>query len=350
MFQGIKNLNGHKHVSLVMSMADPASHGVGVAGAPEQADGGTMPVQPPSSEKSRAMEAAQVDDSARLEQVLQSDVRGHGEIGFDDFLQLTDGHGQIGVTTLLTRLKQSISSARVGITRAASLLRSPPNSFADHVFFTQDFAIFLRKRSALEEEHAQGLKKLARAMNESAHRTEHRQGTFGKGYDEFNRIHDRMGDHGLQFALSLHQMSDDLNELASNMERGRKHWKQAGLIGEKRVQETESLAEKAKAKYDSLAEQYDRARTGDRQSGKFGLKGPRSAAQHEEDLLRKVQQADSDYASKVQAAQAQRRELKATLRPQAVRALQDLILECDSGLLLQMQKFGKLDLAIAKSG
>jgi hypothetical protein len=99
-----------------MSMAEPASHGGGVAGPLEQVDGDTMPLRPPSSEKSRAMETAQVDDSARLEQVLQSDVRGYGEIRLDDFLQFTDGPGQIGVTTLLTRLKQSISSAHVGST------------------------------------------------------------------------------------------------------------------------------------------------------------------------------------------------------------------------------------------
>lgn len=177
-------------------------------------------------------------------------------------------------------------------------------------------------------------------MHESAARPENRQGSLAQSYDEMNKIHDRMADHGLQFALSLHQMSEDLNELSANMERGRKHWKLNGLNAEKRVQEAELAAEKAKAKYDGLAEQYDRARTGDRQSGKFGLKGPKSAAQHEEDLLRKVQHADTDYANKVQAAQSQKQELVATLRPQATRTLQDLINECDSALALQMQKFG----------
>ena len=136
-------------------------------------------------------------------------------------------------------------------------------------------------------------------------------------------------------------MSDDLAELAVGMERGRKNWKQVGLTAEKRVSDAEALAEKAKAKYDSFAEQYDRAKTGDRQTtGKFGLKGPKSAAQQEEDLLRKVQNADSDYASKVTSAQSQRQELLNAHRPQAVRALQDLITECDSGLTLQLQKFG----------
>lgn len=178
-------------------------------------------------------------------------------------------------------------------------------------------------------------------MHESAARPDNRQGTLAQSYDEMNKIHDRMADHGLQFALSLHQMSEDLNELSANMERGRKHWKQQGLNAEKRVQESELAAEKAKAKYDGLAEQYDRARTGDRQSGKFGLKGPKSAAQHEEDLLRKVQHADTDYSNKVQAAQTQKQELVTTLRPQATRTLQELINECDSALALQMQKFGK---------
>ncbi|PYI02157.1 RhoGAP-domain-containing protein [Aspergillus sclerotiicarbonarius CBS 121057] len=223
-------------------------------------------------------------------------------------------YSDIGVTTLLTRLKQSVSSAR-------------------------DFSTFLKKRSSLEEEHAQGLRKLSRALHDSAYRNENRQATYGQNYNELNRFHDRMADHGLQFSVSLQQMADDLHELASNIERGRKQWKQTGLSAEKRVLEAETSAEKAKAKYESLAEQYDRVKTGDKQGGKFGLKGHKSAAQHEEELLRKVQNADADYAAKVQAAQSARQELIATHRPQAVQNIQKLISECDSGLTLQLQKF-----------
>ena len=205
----------------------------------------------------------------------------------------------------------------------------------------QDFAAFLKKRSTLEEEHAQGLKKMCRVSHEAARRPHNRMGSYVQNYDETIRIHDRMADNGVQFALSLHQMHEDLHDLSTNMERGRKHWKQNGLSAEKRVQDSESMMEKAKAKYDSLAEDYDRARTGDKQSGRvFGLKGPKSAAQHEEDLSRKVQAADSDYQSKVQLARSQRQELLDTLRPQAVKALLDLINECDSGLTLQLQKYG----------
>ncbi|KAL6713559.1 Rho GTPase-activating protein [Lecanora helva] len=257
-------------------------------------NGGNVAPMAPSSYSSPPVQ----EHSPVVESVLQSDI---------------------GVNTLLTRLKQSIASAR-------------------------EFAAFLKKRSILEEEQAQGLKKLCKSSHDSARRPDNRQGAYAQSYDEVIRIHDRMADNGLQFALSLHQMHEDLHDLSANMERGRKQWKQTGLSAEKRVQDSESMMEKAKSKYDSLAEDYERARTGDKQSGRvFGLKGPKSAAQHEEDLHRKVQQADSDYQTKVQAAKSQRQELVSTLRPQATKALHDLINECDAALTLQLQKFASFN-------
>lgn len=194
----------------------------------------------------------------------------------------------------------------------------------------------------MEEEHSNGLKKLCKASGDNIRRPEHRHGSFLQSYEEVLVIHERMAENGAQFGVSLHQMHDDLMEMTSNMERGRKHWKNTGLTAEQRAADTEAAMRKSKAKYDALADEYDRARTGDRQSGKiFGLKGPKSAAQHEEDLLRKVQAADADYAAKVQAAQSQRTELWSKSRPEAAKALEDLIQECDSALTLQMQKFGK---------
>lgn len=207
----------------------------------------------------------------------------------------------------------------------------------------------MKKRSTLEEEHAQGLKKLCKGSHDSSRRPDNRQGSYAHNYNEVIAIHDRLADNGVQFALSLHQMHEDLHDLATNIERGRKQWKQTGLSAEKRVQDSEALVERAKAKYDSLAEDYDRARTGDKQSSRvFGLKGPKSAAQHEEDLHRKMQAADSDYSSKVQTAQSQRQELLSTQRPQAVKAILELINECDSGLTLQLQKFG-LSISLPKA-
>ncbi|MGI4796884.1 MAG: hypothetical protein ACRYG8_23100 [Janthinobacterium lividum] len=206
----------------------------------------------------------------------------------------------------------------------------------------QDFATFLKKRSGLEEDHAQGLKKLAKATYDAARRHDARQGSYSLQLADMSRAHERMAEHGIQFALSLHQMHEDLTEISNTIERGRKHWKSEGLNNEKKVKDAESAMDKSKSRYDSLAEDYDRARTGDKSSGRvFTVKGPKSVEKYEEDLLRKLHGADSEYASKVQAAQGQRQENLSSSRPQAIKAMQDLIRECDAGLTLQMQKFGE---------
>ncbi|KAI0506179.1 hypothetical protein F5B22DRAFT_625029 [Xylaria bambusicola] len=226
----------------------------------------------------------------------------------------------IGITTLLNRLKQSIASAK-------------------------EFAVFLKKRSVLEEEHARGMKKLCRSNQDNIHHSDHRQGSFAKSYDDMLAIHDRMAENGAQFALSLHSMHEDLLEVAAVAEKHRKGWKQNGLAAEQRLVDIESAMRKSKAKYDALADEYDRVRTGEARQGPrvFGIKGPKSAAQQEEDLLRKTQAADTDYLGKVQAYQTEKATMESTTRPEAIRALQDLIRECDSGTTLQMQKFASFN-------
>lgn len=200
----------------------------------------------------------------------------------------------------------------------------------------------MKKRSDLEDGHAKGMKKLCRMTQDNIHQMDHRQGSFSHAYEEMLIIHDRMAENGVQFAVSLHQMQEDLIEVANIAEKHRKGWKQNGLAAEARLQDIESAMRKSKAKYDALADEYERVKTGEaRQGGRFGFKGPKSAAQQEEDLLRKTQAADTDYMTKVQNYQAEKATMDSSTRPEAIKALTDLVRECDSGTTLQMQKFGK---------
>lgn len=228
-------------------------------------------------------------------------------------------HSDVGVSTLLNRLKASIASAR-------------------------DFASFLKRRGALEEEHAGSLKKLSRLTIDGLRKPDSRHESYSTQFEHVLHANERIADNGTQFGLALHAMHENLLQLANKMDASRKTWKQQGLNAENRVQDAEKLAEKAKAKYDQLADDLDRVKTGDTGAGrKFGLKGPKSAAQHEEDLQRKTQAADQDYLSKVQAAQAARKDLVATTRPQAVAAMLDLIKEIDAALTMEMQKYASFN-------
>ncbi|KAK0656791.1 hypothetical protein B0T16DRAFT_45806 [Cercophora newfieldiana] len=230
-------------------------------------------------------------------------------------------NSEIGISAMLNRLKQSIASAK-------------------------EFALFLRKRAVLEEEHAHGLKKLCKMSQDSLQRPDLRGGSFAKAYEDMMEIHERMAENGIQFAMSLLQMNEDLVELAAIAEKSRKGWKQNGLFAEQRVVDLENAMRKSKSKYDSLAEEYDRVRTGDatgRPGGKmFGIRA-KSGEQREEDLLRKAQAADQDYMSKVQIVQVERSDLITKTRPETVKALQDIVRECDSGVVLQMQKFASFN-------
>ncbi|EAQ89622.1 hypothetical protein CHGG_06241 [Chaetomium globosum CBS 148.51] len=175
------------------------------------------------------------------------------------------------------------------------------------------------------------LKQSIASAKDNMQRGEHRGGTFGRAYEEMMAVHERMADNGIQFAMSLHTMSEDLTELALVADKSRKGWKQSGLAAEQRVVDLEAALRKSKTKYDGLAEEYDRVRTGDsagRPGGKmFGFKAHKSGAGHEEDLLRKAQVAEQDYQGKVQVASSERSELETKTRPETVQALQDILLE-----------------------
>ncbi|KAK2929943.1 hypothetical protein FoTM2_010283 [Fusarium oxysporum f. sp. vasinfectum] len=300
---------------------------------------GNIPVSPQGPPSDHG--GAAVDDAMNKDQKSDADTTsptqtsGPSGVNSEQIKQVSDVlSSEIGIVTLLNRLKQSIASAKVRDRLAFDQL---PN--------TQEFALFLKKRSSLEEDHANGIRKLTRTTQEVMRRPDHRQGTFGNAYEAMASTHERMAENGIEFAKELHQMHDELMELAGVAERSRKSWKQNGLSAENKVAEMEQTMRKSKAKYDSLAEDYERVKTGEsRQSGKmFGLKGHKSAQQHEGELLKKVQAADSTYHGHVQALQAEKAQLVSTTRPEAIRALQDSIKEIDAGISLQMQKFASFN-------
>lgn len=164
-------------------------------------------------------------------------------------------------------------------------------------------------------------------------------------YEEMVHIHERMADNGIHFAATLLQMNEELLEAAGTAERNRKSWKATGLAAEQKVVDLEVAMRKSKAKYDSLAEEYDRARTGESRPGGGkvlgAFKAHKSAAQQEEELLRKVQAADQMYHSAVNSLQTEKAQLQNTTRPELVKSLQESIREIDSAVGMQMQKFGK---------
>ncbi|EPS36815.1 hypothetical protein H072_9582 [Dactylellina haptotyla CBS 200.50] len=223
---------------------------------------------------------------------------------------------ELGVNALLSKLRESTVSAR-------------------------DFAGFLKKRAQIEEDHAAGLKKLCRVTHDTIHREDGpRRGTLMMGLEGSSRIHERLADNGVAFAAALNTMSEELMELANNIDGGRKQWKQAANNSEKKGPDSYHAMEKAKLKVETIAKEYMQIRNGERPKH-FGIGG--GGRHHEEDARRKLDQADMDYMKQVEMTNRVHSDLFHNERPQTVKALRDLILECDAGLSLQLQKFVALN-------
>ncbi|KAF3219120.1 hypothetical protein TWF106_007232 [Orbilia oligospora] len=225
---------------------------------------------------------------------------------------------ELGLNALLSKLKESAISAR-------------------------DFAGFLKKRAQIEEDHAAGLKKLCRVTHDTIHREPGpRRGTLMKGLQESNRIHDSLADNGVAFAAALNTMSEELTELSNNIEAGRKQWKNVVAGSEKKGPNSYHEMEKARNKVDSAAKEYENARNGSRSKGFL-----HNNRHPEEDSRKKLEMADMEYVRQVELTNKIHSDLFHAERPQSVKALRDLILECDAGLSLQLQKFVALNESFA---
>jgi hypothetical protein len=88
------------------------------------------------------------------------------------------------------------------------------------------------------------MRKLCKSTHESLRRPDSRQESYAQQLEEMTGLHDRLAENGIEFARALHQMYDDLTEMANNMERGRKQWKQFGLSSERKAHDAEQMVEK----------------------------------------------------------------------------------------------------------
>ncbi|ANB13929.1 Rgd1p [Sugiyamaella lignohabitans] len=234
-------------------------------------------------------------EDARLREILMSDV---------------------GTEALLKRLKQSIHAAK-------------------------ELSSFLKKSSNLENEHMGQVRKLASSAISEFAKPEYRQGTFAGQLNQLIKVNERSCDAARSFTTALVTMQKELANLSATVDKSRKSIKESALRHERQLLEAEQQAEKAKSKYDSLAEEFDKVRTGDPTKNKFGFMHSKGA-QHEEELHKKVQTAESDYKQKVENAQRLRSEQINKNRPAAIKQLKDLILECDSAMSFQLQKYANL--------
>ncbi|RPA86104.1 RhoGAP-domain-containing protein [Ascobolus immersus RN42] len=224
---------------------------------------------------------------------------------------------------------------------------------------TKDFANFLKKRAFLEEEHASGLRKICRGIFDAANRLD---STCAPYYtyqmQTANNAHVQLAENGYQFSRKLLQVYENLTDLATSIDKKRRDLKMVSLTNEKKLQTSEAAVKSARARYGKLMEDKSKARSHAAKPS-FSLRAPSLGALTSslgggstgEDIDRKLQLADSDYQRAITSAYEMEEILIQIKRPEAIKALKEMVFRIESALVYHMHTFAELnEMFLANNG
>jgi hypothetical protein len=122
----------------------------------------------------------------------------------------------------------------------------------------KEVASFLKKRAVLEEEYGRMMIKLSRSLQESHHTNDTKQGSYGNSWINMLKLHESIGENRVKFAAAIQEISEDVSALYKETDKTRKNLKDSGHKHEKAIQDSETALEKAKGKYESHSEDWER--------------------------------------------------------------------------------------------
>ncbi|KAI0832078.1 hypothetical protein BC628DRAFT_1311246 [Trametes gibbosa] len=273
------------------------------------------------------------------------------EPSFDENILRALCQTDCGVPLLMDRIKQSMVSCR-------------------------EAAAFLKRRAGVEDEYGKAMQKLARqAANEYA-TSEAKAGSYVNAWQSSMRTHEVMADNRIKFALRLNEMSEELSNLAKEVDKNRKATKDLATRYERALQESESVTEKAKTRFDMTAEELERLLlqkegeslkdnamqgrspvNGKRVIGKAVAKGgmllkgknPQNLQRQEDDIRARMSTASDAYRKAVTDTQTIRQEYFNFQLPRILRAFKECVDEIDLGTQYHLARYAFLCESIVHS-
>lgn len=287
---------------------------------------------------------ASVSDDGETAAASPADVATLVEPSFDENILRALCETDCGVPLLLDRIKQSMVSCK-------------------------EAAAFLKRRSALEDEYGKQMQKLARSTTTDYAVADGKAGSFVVAWQASMRTHELMADSRMRFATRLNEMSEELNNLVKEVDKNRKVTKDLATRYERALQESESLTEKTKARFDMTGEELERLLlqkegeslkdnamqgrspvNGKRVIGKAVAKGgmllkgrnPQNIQRQEDDIRARMSSASDAYRKAVTDTQTIRQEYFNFQLPRILRALKECVDEIDLGTQYHLSRYAFL--------
>ncbi|KAI0463369.1 hypothetical protein LJB42_003394 [Komagataella kurtzmanii] len=204
-----------------------------------------------------------------------------------------------------------------------------------------EFSRYIKKKSILEDDHYTQLRKISKHTQDTLKNDgkKFKTDSFERSFEKIVSFDSELFNVGSPYVKALTLMYEQLGSLASTVSKSRKSVKEEYRRKERECGDTIAAAEKSKNKYFNFCNELEKLRTGDPSKKTFTLKGSKTGTQQEEELSRKIEIADQDYRAKVHQCKKLKDELLMVHRPAQVKALKGLILEIDTAMSLQLQKY-----------
>ncbi|CDO95301.1 unnamed protein product [Kluyveromyces dobzhanskii CBS 2104] len=198
----------------------------------------------------------------------------------------------------------------------------------------EEYTKFMRKKYLYEEEHALEMAKTTKHFFQET-------GTSGlsRSIHQLLEYDNKLSQVKVSYVRALQKIYDEVTALLLTVTKTRKAVKDKSRRLEKDVSDAIHAAEKAKSRYISLCQDWEKLRLTDPTKTKLTLRGSKTTKEQEEDLQRKIDSADLEYKQKVDHSTSLRNTFLARERPQIVSELRDLILEIDTAMSIQLQKY-----------
>jgi hypothetical protein len=122
----------------------------------------------------------------------------------------------------------------------------------------QETSLFLKKRAQIEEEYGRALQKLTRERSEGYAFSDGKAGSFVTAFTTLLKTHDILADNRIKMSLQLTEMSEQLIEMAREVERSRKSAKDLGARLERNLTDSEISTEKSRNRFDVSVEDLEK--------------------------------------------------------------------------------------------
>ncbi|KAJ3327639.1 hypothetical protein HDU76_011402 [Blyttiomyces sp. JEL0837] len=229
----------------------------------------------------------------------------------------------------------------------------------ENMHSTKEAVAFLKKRATIEEEYGKSMVKLAQSI--TTQKSDGKEGSYNESWKQFVSVHEKVGEIRLKFGQAIAGVAEELSSLHKNTERSRKQLKEAGVKHWRVVHDSENNLEKAKTRYESLSEEWERAILNKEDGGSSGLAGrrqgmtksfstpihlwmqssnnPAKLQKIEEDARAKAATANENYKKQLDLTNVARANYFQIHLPRFIRMLKETNDACDKGLQSQLLKY-----------